>query len=61
VLYVDPARLRASPRSGDPRELDLSTGVDTLFDVAHNRDVGLTTPDYAAEAGVELAYFQDQS
>ena len=43
----------------DPRELDLGTDVDTLFDVAHDPGVGLTTPDHAAEAGEELGYFQE--
>jgi hypothetical protein len=43
---------------GDPRELDLQTDVETLFDVAHDPGVGLTTPDFAAEAGEELEYFR---
>jgi hypothetical protein len=44
--------------TGDPRELDLSTDVDALFDVAHDPGVGLTTPDFAARAGEELDYFR---
>ena len=42
----------------DPRQLDLQTDVDTLFDVAHDPAVGLTTPAFAADAGKELEYFQ---
>jgi hypothetical protein len=44
--------------TGDPRELDLSPEVDTLFDLAHDPGVALMTPEFAAEAGEELTYFE---
>lgn len=50
----------AGPRiTGDPRELDLPIPVETLFDIATDPRVDVTTSQEALEAGDELSSWRD--
>lgn len=44
--------------SADPRELDLPISVETLFDIATDPRVDLTTSEAAIEAGADLPYWR---
>lgn len=45
--------------TGDPRELDLEIPVDTLFDIAEDPRVDVTTSAATVEAGADLPYWRD--
>lgn len=51
--------LYAGPKiTGDPRELDLPIPVETLFDIADDPRVDVTTSQEAVESGDELPYWR---
>lgn len=45
--------------TGDPRELDLPIPVETLFDIATDPRVDVTTSAEAVDAGEDLSYWRD--
>ena len=45
--------------NGDPRELDLPISVETLFDIANDPRVDVTTSAEAVEAGAGLSFWQN--
>lgn len=45
--------------TGDPRELDLPIDVDTLFDIANDPRVDVTTSQAAVDAGAALDFWRD--